>query len=69
MKNCRYIKVLIRVTIAPIFRNSVNVIVVPILLSKTSRIMIFDAAPRMVRLPAIVELIARASQESTSLPV
>jgi hypothetical protein len=67
MKNSRYIKVLISVTIAPTFRNSVNVIVIPILLSKTSRIMIFDAAPRIVKLPAIVELIAKANQESTSI--
>jgi hypothetical protein len=67
MKNSRYIKVLIRVTIAPTFRNSVNAIVIPILLSKTSRIMIFDATPRIVKLPAIVELIAKANQESTSI--
>ncbi len=61
--NIRYITVFMAVTIAPTFRNSINVIVVFILLSNTSKIMMFDAAPRIVRFPAIVEAIASVNHE------
>jgi len=66
--NVRYMAVLIRVIIDPILRNSVNVIVVFILVSSTSSIIIFDAAPSMVRFPAIVDDMASVIQAFTSLP-
>lgn len=53
----------------PILRNSTNVIVDFILLSRTSSIITFDAAPSIVKFPAIVDYIASVSHSAISLPL
>jgi hypothetical protein len=48
------------VIINPILKNSLNVIDVFILDSMFSKIMIFEAAPKIVKLPAIVDVAANS---------
>jgi hypothetical protein len=56
------------VTAAPYLRNSKKVTVVEYFLSRTSNIVMLEAAPSNVRLPATVLAIAKTSQAFSSAP-
>ncbi|WP_233418060.1 hypothetical protein [Desulfurococcus amylolyticus] len=66
--NGMYIRVFTAVTTLPTLKKSLNDMVLEYFDSSTSKMIMFDATPRSVKLPAIVLNTASESQAFTSPP-